>query len=249
MSSALLQVDGLGVSYGPVRVLDGASLTVGHGEVVTILGSNGAGKTTLLRSIAGLVRHQAGHIQFDGADIGDMPAHEKVACGLCMVPEGRQLFPDHSVLENLELGAFHRLRAGEKTAVDRDMMDVFELFPRVRERLSQKAGLLSGGEQQMVAIGRALLGRPRLLMLDEPSLGLAPALVRSIFQSFVTLKNRGIAVLLVEQMAWLGLGICDRAYVLEGGKFLIQGTRDAVRSDARIVEAYLKQVKSRGLAR
>jgi ABC-type branched-subunit amino acid transport system ATPase component len=166
-----------------------------------------------------------------------------------MVPEGRQLFPDHSVLENLELGAFHRLRAGEKTAVDRDMMDVFELFPRVRERLSQKAGLLSGGEQQMVAIGRALLGRPRLLMLDEPSLGLAPALVRSIFQSFVTLKNRGIAVLLVEQMAWLGLGICDRAYVLEGGKFLIQGTRDAVRSDARVVEAYLGQVKSRGLAR
>ena len=139
MSSTLLQVDELGVSYGLVRVLDGASLTVGRGEVVTILGSNGAGKTTLLRSIAGLVRHQAGHIQFDGVDIGDMPAHEKVACGLCMVPEGRQLFPDHSVLENLELGAFHRLRAGEKSAVDRDMMDVFELFPRVRERLSQKA--------------------------------------------------------------------------------------------------------------
>ena len=249
MSSVLLQVDDLHVAYGPVGVLNGASLTVGAGEVVTILGSNGAGKTTLLRAIAGLVRHQAGSIRFDGSDIGGMPAHDKVACGLCMVPEGRQLFPDHTVLENLELGAFRRLRSGDKAGVQRDMADIFELFPRVRERLAQKSGLLSGGEQQMVAIGRALLGRPRLLMLDEPSLGLAPALVRSIFESFVTLKNHGIAILLVEQMAWLGLGICDRAYVLEGGKFLIQGTRDVVRSDARVVEAYLGRVKSRALSR
>jgi branched-chain amino acid transport system ATP-binding protein len=249
MSSLLLQVDGLHVAYGPLRVLNGASLRVGHGEVVTILGSNGAGKTTLLRSIAGLVRHQSGTMAFDGIDIGAMPAHEKVGRGLCMVPEGRQLFPDHSVRENLELGAFRRLRSGDKAAVDRDMADIFELFPRVKERLAQKAGLLSGGEQQMVAIGRALLGRPRLLMLDEPSLGLAPALVRSIFQSFVTLKQRGIAVLLVEQMAWLGLGICDRAYVMEGGKFLIEGPRDVVRADARVVEAYLGQVKSREVSR
>lgn len=249
MSSHLLQVDDLHVAYGPVAVLKGAALTVGPAEVVTILGSNGAGKTTLLRSIAGLVRRQSGQIRFDGADIGDTPAHDKVALGLCMVPEGRQLFPDHTVLENLELGAFHRLRAGERNEVQKDMADVFELFPRVRERLSQKAGLLSGGEQQMVAIGRALLARPRLLMLDEPSLGLAPALVRSIFESFVTLKNRGIAVLLVEQMAWLGLGICDRAYVLEGGKFLIEGPREKVRNDPRVVEAYLGQVKSRAVAR
>jgi branched-chain amino acid transport system ATP-binding protein len=249
MSSLLLQVDGLHVSYGPLRVLNGASLSVGHGEVVTILGSNGAGKTTLLRSIAGLVRHQAGTMTLDGIDIGAMPAHQKVGRGLCMVPEGRQLFPDHSVRENLELGAFRRLRSGETAAVNQDMADIFELFPRVKERLAQKAGLLSGGEQQMVAIGRALLGRPRLLMLDEPSLGLAPALVRSIFQSFVTLKSRGIAVLLVEQTAWLGLGICDRAYVMEGGKFLIEGPRDVVRADARVVEAYLGQLKSRELSR
>jgi branched-chain amino acid transport system ATP-binding protein len=244
MSSSLLTVDDLHVSYGPLKVLDGASLSVGANEVVTILGSNGAGKTTLLRTIAGLVSHQAGHIRFEGVDIGQLPAHRKVASGLCMVPEGRQLFPDHTVLENLELGAFGRLRNGEKNAVEADMADIFDLFPRVRDRLAQKAGLLSGGEQQMVAIGRSLLSRPRLLMLDEPSLGLAPGLVRSIFQSFLKLKERGIAVLLVEQMAWLGLGICDRAYVLESGKFAIQGDRDSVRTNPRVVEAYLGRVKS-----
>ena len=242
----MLAVDDLHVSYGAVEVLKGASFTVGSGEIVTILGSNGAGKTTLLRTISGLVASQKGSINFDGADIIRRPTHEMIAGGLCLVPEGRQLFPDHSVRENLELGAFHRLRAGREAEVKADMEEVFELFPRVRDRLSQKAGLLSGGEQQMVAIGRALLGAPRLLMLDEPSLGLAPGIVRSIFESFVKLKQRGISLLLVEQMAWLGLGICDRAYVLEAGRFSIEGAGDEVRRDARVIEAYLGRVSAPG---
>jgi branched-chain amino acid transport system ATP-binding protein len=242
----LLRVDDLHVSYGPVEVLKGASFTVGAGEIVTILGSNGAGKTTLLRAVVGLVAAQSGSIHFDGAEIRRRPAHKMIAQGLCLVPEGRQLFPDHSVLENLELGAFHRLRAGQVAEVSADMQEVFELFPRVKDRLSQKAGLLSGGEQQMVAIGRAMLGRPRLLMLDEPSLGLAPGIVRLIFQSFAKLKQRGISLLLVEQMAWLGLGICDRAYVLEAGRFSIQGNREDVRRDPRVIEAYLGKVSVAG---
>ena len=242
----MLRVDDLHVSYGPVEVLKGASFRVGAGEIVTILGSNGAGKTTLLRTIVGLIAAQSGSIHFDNAEIGRRPAHKMIAQGLCLVPEGRQLFPDHSVLENLELGAFHRLRAGRAAEVGADMQEVFELFPRVKDRLSQKAGLLSGGEQQMVAIGRAMLGRPRLLMLDEPSLGLAPGVVRLIFQSFAKLKQRGISLLLVEQMAWLGLGICDRAYVLEAGRFSVQGNRDEVRRDARVIEAYLGKVSAAG---
>jgi branched-chain amino acid transport system ATP-binding protein len=242
----LLRVDDLHVSYGPVEVLKGASFRVGAGEIVTILGSNGAGKTTLLRAVVGLVAAQSGRIHFDDVEIGRRPAHKMIAQGLCLVPEGRQLFPDHSVLENLELGAFHRLRAGQAAEVRTDMQEVFELFPRVRDRLSQKAGLLSGGEQQMVAIGRAMLGRPRLLMLDEPSLGLAPGIVRLIFQSFAKLKQRGISLLLVEQMAWLGLRICDRAYVLEAGRFSVQGNREDVRRDPRVIEAYLGRVSAAG---
>jgi len=242
----LLTVDDLHVSYGPVGVLSGASLTVGAGEIVTILGGNGVGKTTLLRTICGLVPSQRGAIRFDGADISRRPTHAMIAVGLCLVPEGRQLFPDHSVAENLELGAFHRLRAGQQEQVRSDMSQVFELFPRVRDRLSQKAGLLSGGEQQMVAIGRALLGRPRLLMLDEPSLGLAPGIVRSIFEAFAKLRQRGISLLLVEQMAWLGLGVCDRAYVLEGGRFTIQGGREEVKRDSRVIEAYLGRASASG---
>jgi branched-chain amino acid transport system ATP-binding protein len=245
----LLAVDDLHVSYGPVEVLKGASFTVGAGEIVTILGSNGAGKTTLLRTICGLVAPQSGSIRLDGADLRQSPAHKMIARGLCLVPEGRQLFPDHSVLENLELGAFHRLRAGQQAEVEIDMQEAFELFPRVKDRLSQKAGLLSGGEQQMVAIARALLGRPRLLMLDEPSLGLAPGIVRAIFESFAKLKQRGISLLLVEQMAWLGLGICDRAYVLERGRFSIHGARDEVRRDPRVIEAYLGRVSAAGGAK
>jgi branched-chain amino acid transport system ATP-binding protein len=236
---SLLAVENLAASYGLVDVLKGVSLKVEKGEVVTILGANGAGKTTLLRSLIGLVRSTRGRVVFEGADVTRLPTQAMIGAGIGLVPEGRQLFPDHSVRENLELGAFKRLRAGDRTGVREDMEQVFVLFPRVKERLEQKAGLLSGGEQQMVAIGRALLGRPRLLMLDEPSLGLAPAIVPSIFTAFVELKRRGVSLLIVEQLAWLGLGVCDRAYVLEGGRFSIEGTREELKRDSRVLEAYL----------
>ena len=234
----MLRVDDLHVSYGVLEVVKGISFTAGKAEIVTILGSNGAGKTTTLRSLSGLRVHKRGRIEFMGEDISRLAAHQVMARGLCLVREGRQLFPDHTVLENLELGAFQRLRSAP-AAVKADYDDIFALFPRIKERLSQKAGLLSGGEQQMVAIARALVGRPRLLMLDEPSLGLAPKLVRSIFDAFGRLRERGITLLLVEQMARLALRICDRAYVLEGGRLTMQGTRDQIMQDPRVVEAYL----------
>jgi branched-chain amino acid transport system ATP-binding protein len=235
----LLKVEDLHVSYGQLEVLKGISFTVGEAEIVTILGSNGAGKSTTLRSIGGLQSQKRGHVKFRGQDISNLAAHQVMAKGLCLVPEGRRLFPDHTVMENLQLGAFRRIRAGEASAVKADLEEVFTLFPRVKERLSQKAGLLSGGEQQMVAIARALLSRPRLIMLDEPSLGLAPKLVRSIFQSFVKLREKGVTLLLVEQLAWLALGICDRGYVLETGRVTLQGSREELMRHPQVVEAYL----------
>lgn len=235
----MLRVEDLHVSYGLLEVVKGISFAVREGEIVTILGSNGAGKSTTLRSLSGLRVHKRGRIEFLGEDISRLPAHQVMRRGLCLVPEGRQLFPDHTVLENLELGAFRRLGFGSSSEVRADYDDVFALFPRIKERLSQKAGLLSGGEQQMVAIARALIGRPRMLMLDEPSLGLAPKLVRSIFDAFERLRQQGIAVLLVEQMARLALRICDRAYVLERGMLTIEGARDEIMRDPRVVEAYL----------
>jgi len=235
----LLEVENLRVAYGSLGVLKGIGLTVEEREIVTILGSNGAGKTTTLRTIAGLIAPSGGRIMFDGRDIAAMPAYRICAAGLALVPEGRQLFPEHTVLENLELGAFRQLQRGRRADFKRDLDAVCELFPRVGERLDQRAGLLSGGEQQMVAIGRALLSRPRLLLLDEPSLGLAPLLVQSIFEAFAKLRERGITILLVEQMAMLALKICDRAYVLESGTITLSGTREEVADDPRVVEAYL----------
>ena len=217
----------------------GISLAIEPGEIVTILGSNGAGKTTTLRSVAGLLRPAKGRIEFSGSSIAGMPPHAIADRGLALVPEGRQLFPEHTVRENLELGAYRHLRRGEAARVRQALDEVFELFPRVRERLDQPAGLLSGGEQQMVAISRALVSRPRLLLLDEPSLGLAPILLRSIFEAFVRLKARGLTILLVEQMAWLGLEICDRAYVLETGRVALSGTSREVAAEPRVIEAYL----------
>ncbi len=214
---SLLEVDGLRVAYGDLEVVKGISFEIEQGEIVTVLGSNGAGKTTTLRTLAGLLPAAAGNIVYDGKAIGGLPAHVIANMGLALVPEGRQLFPEHTVLENLELGGYRLLRAGARAEFDRELGKVFELFPRIKERLHQPAGLLSGGEQQMVAIGRALVSKPRLLLLDEPSLGLAPMLVRSIFDAFVALRQQGITTLLVEQMAWIGLEVCDRAYVLEFG--------------------------------
>jgi branched-chain amino acid transport system ATP-binding protein len=235
----LLEVDDLHVAYGELEVVRGISFTVDCGEIVTILGSNGAGKTTTLRSLAGLIRPTRGRIEFAGKDIRNMPAHEIANLGLALVPEGRQLFPEHTVRENLELGAYRRLREGGQREFNESLAEIFELFPRVRERLEQPAGLLSGGEQQMVAIARALVSRPQLLLLDEPSLGLAPIMLRSIFDTFTKLKTRGLTILIVEQMAWLGLEICNRAHVLETGTIALSGTSQELTSNPRVMEAYL----------
>jgi branched-chain amino acid transport system ATP-binding protein len=234
----LLEVDDLHVGYGELEVVRGISFTVERGEIVTILGSNGAGKTTTLRSLAGLTRARRGSIKFEDKDIGNSPAYEIAASGLALVPEGRQLFPEHTVRENLELGAYRRHRKG-KAEFNESRAEVFELVPRVQERLDQPAGLLSGGEQQMVAIARALVARPRLLLLDEPSLGLAPIIMLTIFDAFQRLKARGLTILLVEQMAWLGLKICDRAHVLDTGTIALSGTPQELAAHPRILEAYL----------
>lgn len=235
----MLSAENLHVAHGSLEVIKGASFQVGEGEIVAILGSNGAGKTTTLRCVSGLHRAVSGRVTFGGEDITGWSASRIAGGGLRMVPEGRQLFPDHTVLENLELGAYSRLRSGDSRNVKKDMDDLMDLFPRIRERLHEKAGLLSGGEQQMVAISRALISRPKLLMMDEPSLGLAPILVRSIFKAFVNLRENGLTLLLVEQMAHLALQICDRAYVLESGAVKVSGSRDELLANSQILEAYL----------
>jgi branched-chain amino acid transport system ATP-binding protein len=235
----MLSISDLHVSYGSLVVIKGVSFHVPEGEIVAILGSNGAGKTTMLRTVSGLHRAASGQIIFDGKNISDLPPYKIAERGLCMVPEGRQLFPEHTVLENLELGAYRRLRSGERHAVDQDREELLELFPRIRERLHQKAGLLSGGEQQMVAIARALISRPKLLMMDEPSLGLAPILIQSIFDTLVSLRKTGMTLLIVEQMAWLALNVCDRAYVLDQGSVKASGSKEELLKNPQILEAYL----------
>ena len=236
---SLLSVERLRVAYGPLDVLKGVSFEVGAGEIVAMLGSNGAGKTTTLRTVAGLLKPVSGTIRFGNTNLAGLDAHEVAALNLALVPEGRQLFPEHTVEENLELGGYRRLRRGERHLFEAEVDRVMELFPHLRERRRQAAGLLSGGEQQMVAIARALVGGPELLVLDEPSLGLSPMLVESIFEAFVQLKARGLTILLVEQMAWAALQICDRAYVLEAGQIAFSGTRDEVVANPRVIEAYL----------
>ncbi len=235
----LLEVEDLHVAYGELEVVRGLSFAIEPGEIITILGSNGAGKTTTLKCLAGLLPRARGRIEFSGSSIADMPAHEIADRGLALVPEGRQLFPEHTVRENLELGAYRYLRRGRRAEFSESLEEVCELFPRVRERLDQPAGLLSGGEQQMVAIGRALVSRPRLLLLDEPSLGLAPIVLRAIFDAFTKLKARGLTLLLVEQMAWLALETCDRGYVLETGAITLSGSARELKANARVIEAYL----------
>jgi branched-chain amino acid transport system ATP-binding protein len=236
-SSTLLDVAGLSLGYGPIRAVDAVSLSVGQNEIVAIIGGNGAGKTTLLKGIAGLLPAIEGRITFAGHDITRTPAHQRVRKGIALSPEGRQVFPDQSVRDNLVLGAFSRNLAAPELA--REIDEKFGLFPRLAERRDQPAVTLSGGEQQMLAIARALMSQPRLLLLDEPSLGLAPLIVRDVFQIIRSLKARGIAILIVEQMASLALKVADRAYVLETGRFALSGDAAGLAHDPRVRAAYL----------
>ncbi|HSB71663.1 MAG TPA: ABC transporter ATP-binding protein [Candidatus Methylomirabilis sp.] len=232
----MLRVDNLDVSYGDVRVLHGVSLTVGEGEIVSLVGANGAGKSTTLKTISGLLRPEGGDVTFMGEALTRLSVATIVARGLSQVPEGRQLFTLLSVRENLELGAFTPKARG---TVGQSMGEVFALFPRLEERQDQVVGTLSGGEQQMVAIGRALMAVPRLLMLDEPSLGLDPLQVRTIFRTITRINSEGRSILLVEQNLVMALGISHRAYVLENGRVVLEGTGESLLRDERTKRAFL----------
>jgi branched-chain amino acid transport system ATP-binding protein len=236
MSQPFLELADLHAGYGRVRVLHGVSLFVDEGEIVSILGANGAGKTTTMQTVSGLVRATGGAIRFRGEDVHSLPSHAIVERGVTQAPEGRRVFGALSVLENLHLGAFtvHDHDLGART-----LEWIYQLFPRLRERRDQLAGTLSGGEQQMLAIGRALMGQPKLLLLDEPSLGLAPLLVRSIFDTVRTINERGVTVLLVEQNARAALKLANRGYVLELGRIVMEDKADKLLADPSIQEAYL----------
>jgi branched-chain amino acid transport system ATP-binding protein len=232
----LLEVSDIRARYGAIEALKGVSLTVEEGEVVTLIGSNGAGKSTTLRSISGLTPASAGSVTFDGEDITRVPAHEIVVRGIALSPEGRHCFPRMTVRENLELGAHRRAKGPE---IGQDLDRVFELFPRLQERERQKAGTMSGGEQQMLAIGRALMARPKLLMLDEPSMGIAPILVARIYETIVEINKSGVTILLVEQNANYALDVSTRGYVLETGRVVLLGDSAKLRDDPEVQRAYL----------
>jgi branched-chain amino acid transport system ATP-binding protein len=232
----MLKVQNLNVHYGVIHALHDVSFDVAQGEIVTLIGSNGAGKSTTLLALSGLLAPTSGTIEFDGQDFIPVPPHKRVPAGLVQVPEGRRVFASLTVAENLILGAYTRR---DKAEMQRDIEEVYELFPRLAERKKQAAGTMSGGEQQMLAVGRALMSKPRLLLLDEPSLGLAPLLVREIFNVVVRIRERGVTVLLVEQNAHMSLAIADRAYVLETGRVVMSGPAKEIARDARIKEAYL----------
>ena len=233
---SLLALEKLEVAYGGIRAVKGIDLAVDPGEMVCLIGANGAGKSTTLRAITGLVRAAAGRIRYDGADIGTLRVHEIARRGLAMVPEGRGVFPQLTIEENLGMGAYARR---DRAAVKVDQEHAYHLFPRLRERRTQTAGTLSGGEQQMLAIARALMSRPRLLLLDEPSMGLAPLMVERIFEVIRTIAAEGVTVLLVEQNARLALEVSHRGYVLDGGLVTISGAAATLLGDPRIREAYL----------
>ena len=237
----ILELRNVRASYGPVRVLEDMSLEVFPGEIVCLLGSNAAGKTTTLRTILGMVRPTAGEILLDGERIDGLTTPEIVAKHLTMVPENRRLFAKMSVLENLEIGA--NLRRDDKDAVERDIERVMTLFPRLKERVKQKAGTLSGGEQQMLAIGRALLADPKVLLMDEPSMGLAPILVEQVFETIQEINGLGTTVFLVEQNAHVALGIADRGYVLQTGGIVMSDRADTLLADPRLSQAYLGEFK------
>jgi branched-chain amino acid transport system ATP-binding protein len=233
---ALLEVSDIRARYGAIEALKGVSLTVEEGEVVTLIGSNGAGKSTTLRSISGLTPASAGTVTFDGEDITRVPAHEIVVRGIALSPEGRHCFARMTVRENLELGAHRRAKGPE---IGQDLDRVFTLFPRLQERERQKAGTMSGGEQQMLAIGRALMARPKLLMLDEPSMGIAPILVARIYETIGEINKSGVAILLVEQNANYALDVSTRGYVLETGRVVLLGDSAKLRDDPEVQRAYL----------
>lgn len=230
----MLNVNDIHVHYGPIHAIKGVSLDVKQGEIVALIGANGAGKSTILKTISGIMHPTTGSIQFNGADITKVEAHKIVHMGLAQVPEGRRIFLRMTVKENLEMGAF-----SQKGVSSKDLREIYELFPRLRERRKQTAGTLSGGEQQMLAIGRALMSKPILLMLDEPSMGLAPMLVEQIFDIIKELKKAGTTILLVEQNAGMALEVADRAYVLETGKITLSGTGAELASSEEVKKAYL----------
>ena len=232
----LLEVNGLKVAYGGINAVKGVDFSVNAGAMVTLIGANGAGKTTTLKALTGLVRPAGGCVRYNGADVTALPSHRLVALGIALVPEGRGVFPRLTVEENLAMGAYSRDDEAEIRA-DRD--HVFALFPRLAERRRQTGGTLSGGEQQMLAIGRALMSRPKLLLLDEPSMGLAPLMVQKIFETIRAIAAAGVTILLVEQNAKLALEMCDRGYVMEGGEITLHGNARALLADPRVRRAYL----------
>ncbi len=233
---AMLELKDLSVSYGNISAVQGIDLEVHAGEIVTLIGSNGAGKSTTLRTVSGLLRPRSGDVVFEGRKISGMAGHDVVKVGICHSPEGRRIFQRMTVSENLDLGAFLR---NDTEQIEADRQNVLELFPVLRERLQQKAGTMSGGEQQMLAVARALLGKPKLLLLDEPSMGLAPVLVDVIFETIERIREQGVTVLVVEQNALAALRIADYAYVLESGHLTLQGPASELIDDESLTKAYL----------
>lgn len=232
----LLEVNDVHAYYGNIHALKGVSLIVEKGEIVTLIGGNGAGKTTTLRTISGLMTPRSGNVQFDGETIADLPAHQWVSKGIAMVPEGRGVFAKLTVEENLEMGAFHR---NDKDGIKADIEKSYQMFPRLGERRSQLAGTLSGGEQQMLAVTRALMIKPRLLLMDEPSMGLAPVLVDVIFEAIQTINQEGMTILLVEQNAHMALQVANRGYVLQTGEIVLTDKADVLQKDPTVQKAYL----------
>lgn len=243
---SLLKLVDVHVAYGNVEAVKGINLAVNEGEIVTLLGANGAGKTTTLRAISGLLRLRQGAIKFNEHELQTMPAHRIVELGICHVPEGRKVFGTLTVEENLNLGAYKYRKDPERVKAGRDR--VYQLFPRLEERQKQLAGTLSGGEQQMLAIGRGLMSDPRVLLLDEPSLGLAPILVQEIFRTICEINKQGVTILLVEQNARIALKVAERAYVLETGKIALSGKSEELRRDPRVQHAYLGVKEGAGLS-
>ncbi|WP_433704124.1 ABC transporter ATP-binding protein [Paraburkholderia sacchari] len=245
MSGPVLEVSGLAVRYGKIEALHKAAIKVGAGQIVSVIGPNGAGKSTLLNAIMGslpVTGHSSGRITYLGEEVGMLPIERRVARGMCLVPEKRELFASMTVEDNLVLGAYRRKRAGERNFLDQ-LDHVFQLFPRLKERRQQAAGTLSGGERQMLAVGRALMGKPDLLMLDEPSLGLAPLIVKEIFHIISALRQTGVATLLIEQNARAALQISDYGYVLETGDLALEGPAQELAQNPRVIETYLGLAK------